>query len=148
VRKGVPPAATLNGVDLSRREWQLVNLIAEGHLHKQIGALSGLADSTVKLYLGRLYDKMRRIHPEVADMNLSVVLAQWVALDRCGAYCTNPVKANPCGICCALPDEGSNGHAVLGTITRDAGGERPARKDQGAADFEEEDGDTAPWDCA
>lgn len=145
MRKGPPPAATVNGVQFSRREWQMANLIAEGHLHTNISGMIGIADGTMKIYMSRLYDRMRRVHPEVANLNLSIVLAQWVAFHRCGVYCTNPAKANPSGICCAVPAEGSDRNAVLGTPARDAGSKRPARENEGAA-VQEDDGAEPPWD--
>ncbi|MCS7314515.1 MAG: response regulator transcription factor [Bryobacterales bacterium] len=45
-------------VPLSRREAQLVNLLAQGYKNKEIAYALGISEGTIKVYLSRLYRKV------------------------------------------------------------------------------------------
>lgn len=46
-------------VHLTRREAQIVGLLAEGHSNKEIASQMGVGEGTIKVYLNRLFGKLQ-----------------------------------------------------------------------------------------
>ncbi|MGN9907670.1 helix-turn-helix domain-containing protein [Phytohabitans sp. LJ34] len=59
---------------LTRREWQVAELVAEGHTNRQIGGQLFLSVKTVERHLARIFDKL--------DITARAKLAAMVASDR------------------------------------------------------------------
>jgi DNA-binding CsgD family transcriptional regulator len=71
----IEPLAT--AVQLTKRERQVLALVARGQTNRQIGALLGIAPSTVKTYLGWIFAKTgaaNRTEAAVYGVRCGVVL--------------------------------------------------------------------------
>ncbi len=65
------------GAPLTRREQQIVQVLAEGITNKEIGRRLGLTEGTVKVHLHRIYRKLG-----IANRTVLAVLAPTIALIR------------------------------------------------------------------
>ena len=68
----------INGVRFGHRDWQIAELAAIGHPQKVISGSLGISQATIKVYLSRLYYRMRTVHPELAGLNMNIALARWI----------------------------------------------------------------------
>jgi len=75
----VPKRAMLvnENAPLTRREHQIVQVLAEGITNKEIGRRLGLTEGTVKVHLHRIYRKLG-----IANRTVLAVLAPTIALIR------------------------------------------------------------------
>lgn len=53
-----PPAPVLPAVNLSKREWQVLALVADGRSNKEIAQKLSIAAHTVERHLSQLYQKL------------------------------------------------------------------------------------------
>jgi two-component system, NarL family, nitrate/nitrite response regulator NarL len=75
----VPKRAMLvnENAPLTKREHQIVQVLAEGITNKEIGRRLGLTEGTVKVHLHRIYRKLG-----IANRTVLAVLAPTIALIR------------------------------------------------------------------
>ena len=71
---------------LSRQEWVIAQHVAACKPLKQIAADMHLTDGTVKVYLSRIYLKMRAAQPDCWDKNMYATLGQWTRCHQCTAF--------------------------------------------------------------
>jgi len=75
----VPKRAMLanENASLTKREHQIIQVLAEGITNKEIGRRLGLTEGTVKVHLHRIYRKLG-----IANRTVLAVLAPTIALVR------------------------------------------------------------------
>lgn len=71
----------LHGVTFTSQEWKAASLLASGLPAREVAVRLGLTYYTLKVYIHRMYVKMRCVNPEaIQGKDCFVVLIRWVVL--------------------------------------------------------------------
>jgi DNA-binding NarL/FixJ family response regulator len=76
---------------LTPRQWQIVELVAEGMRNREIGQRLGLTETSIKNYLRKIYD--------TTGMSTRVELALWHIAKK-GTHETGFISNLDAGVCC------------------------------------------------
>ena len=105
-------ALTVNRHSLTRREGQLVTLLAEGLTNKAIGNTLGIGEETVKVYLSRLYAKLG-VHDRFGLSLVALRNAVNPLASPCGEGYTVTDGSVPPPCCLILPSTRDGGSGRL-----------------------------------
>ena len=69
----------LNGLTLTPREWELLELLAGGSIYRKAAEIMEIQETSIRVAMCRIYNRMRQAYPGVKGGALKSMLVRWMS---------------------------------------------------------------------